>query len=212
MWQSTIAGNVGSAQPLNREADGRVSLQFSVAVNDKKRNPQTGEWDQITTWFTCFYHGARAEGIAPYITQGRSLTVVGRTSARMYPRQDGSMGMGHTINVDAVALQGGKSEDSGQANAQPGAAPNGAPPAQNAPATQPQNADYAQNAYGAPANNAPPRQNAYDAAAAKAAAAQNAYNAPPPGAPPAQAPASAPASAPETPQNPDEDDLDEIPF
>ena len=42
-----ISGNIGSNPELRSTAGGTAVLSFSVAVNDRKRNQSTGEWESV---------------------------------------------------------------------------------------------------------------------------------------------------------------------
>ena len=53
-------------------------LGFGVAVNDRRRNQQTGEWEDVPNFVDCTMFGQRAEGIAQYLSKGTKVSVEGK--------------------------------------------------------------------------------------------------------------------------------------
>lgn len=65
---------------LRGDGDKRV-LGFSVGVSNGKDS--NGQW-RDKTYYDCSIWGKRATALAPYLTAGTGVTVIGRTSAREY--------------------------------------------------------------------------------------------------------------------------------
>jgi single-strand DNA-binding protein len=101
MQTITIAGNVGK-DAATKQVNGQSVTEWSVAVSNGR--------DKDSTWFKCSMWGSRGEKLAGYITKGSKITVSGGLTAGVY---DGKPDM--KINVNDVALQGGKSDDRGDA-------------------------------------------------------------------------------------------------
>ena len=62
-----ISGNLTRDAELRCTAGGTQVLAFGVAVNDRRRNPQTGEWEDYPNFVDCTMFGNRAEAIARYL-------------------------------------------------------------------------------------------------------------------------------------------------
>lgn len=75
--QVAITGNL-TRDPELREAGGTHVLAFSVAVNDRRKNPQTGEWEDFPNYIDCVMFGARAEKLARYLRKGTKAAVSGK--------------------------------------------------------------------------------------------------------------------------------------
>ena len=106
MNQVIVAGRLGRDADLKpRSGDstrGNGSVcNFSVAVDvgfgDKKK----------TLWIACAIWGERAEKLAPYLTKGTAVTVVGDFDLRQYEKKDKTAGAEITCNVQRITLQGG---------------------------------------------------------------------------------------------------------
>lgn len=67
---------------LTRDAELRNGnspiLTFGVAVNDRRKNPQTGQWEEIPNFIDCVMFGSRASAIAQYLTKGTKVAIEGK--------------------------------------------------------------------------------------------------------------------------------------
>ena len=52
-----ISGNLTRDPELRATASGTQVLSFGVAVNDRRRNPQTGEWEDYPNFVDCTMFG-----------------------------------------------------------------------------------------------------------------------------------------------------------
>lgn len=87
-----IIGNVGRDPEERFSQDGRMYINFSVAVNDRPRRNQaadagTGGAQPVeqTTWFRVTAFGRQAEIVKEYVRKGTSVFVSGDLTAREYP-------------------------------------------------------------------------------------------------------------------------------
>lgn len=74
-----VTGNLTrDAELRNTNTNGTPVLNFSIAVNDRRRNNTTGEWEDYPNYFDCSLFGTRAEKIAQYLTKGRRVAIEGK--------------------------------------------------------------------------------------------------------------------------------------
>ena len=59
-----ITGNLTRDPELRATAGGTQVLSFGVAVNDRRRNAQTGEWEDYPNFVDCTMFGTRAEAVS----------------------------------------------------------------------------------------------------------------------------------------------------
>ena len=57
---------------------GTQVLSFGVAVNDRRRNPQSGEWEDYPNFVDCTMFGARAEALSRYLSKGTKVALSGK--------------------------------------------------------------------------------------------------------------------------------------
>lgn len=142
----TITGNLTRDPELKQTQGGTAVLQMGVAVNDRRRNPQTGEWEDVANFVDCAMFGTRAEKIAGYLAKGSKVAIEGRLRYRSW-EQDGQRRSKLEVVVDEIEFmsrrEGGQQVAQTAAYPQPAyvtpTAPSPYPPAPPAPQpTRPQ--------------------------------------------------------------------------
>lgn len=73
-----ITGNLTRDPELRATASGTQVLSFGVAVNDRRRNPQTGEWEDYPNFVDCTMFGTRAEAVSRYLQKGSKVAIEGK--------------------------------------------------------------------------------------------------------------------------------------
>lgn len=99
----TISGNLTRDPELRATASGTEVLGFSVAVNDRRRNPQTGVWEDIPNYIDCTMFGSRASALANILHKGSGVTVQGKLRWSQWER-DGQKRSKIEVVVDEIAL------------------------------------------------------------------------------------------------------------
>jgi single-strand DNA-binding protein len=130
-----IVGNLGRDPELRYTPQGDAVCNFSVAVNEKKRD-KAGELQDITTWFRVTLWRRQAENAAKYLTKGSPIYIEGRLHVEEWTDRDGNNR--HTLEVSASDMQflggrGGDSESAAEPAYSGGAS--AAPSAPSAPST-----------------------------------------------------------------------------
>ena len=74
---ATISGNLTRDAELRRTQSGTAVLTFSIASNDRMKNPATGEWEDRPNYFDCAMFGTRAEKLQAYLAKGAKVAVAG---------------------------------------------------------------------------------------------------------------------------------------
>lgn len=72
-----VTGNLTRDAELRDTQGGTSYLRMGVAVNDRRKNPQTGKWEDVPNFVDCVMFGTRAEAIARYLTKGMKVAVDG---------------------------------------------------------------------------------------------------------------------------------------
>lgn len=102
-----ITGNLTRNAELRRTSSGTAVLSFSVAVNDRRRNPQTQEWEDYANFVDCTMFGRRAEAIQQYLTKGLKVAVEGRLHYSSWEKDDQRRSK-LDVTVEEVELMGGR--------------------------------------------------------------------------------------------------------
>lgn len=86
--RATISGNLTRDAELRSTASGMPVLSFSVAVNDRRKNNQTGEWEDVPNFIDCTMFGTRAQSLSQYLTKGTKVAVEGKLRWSQWERDD----------------------------------------------------------------------------------------------------------------------------
>ena len=97
----TISGNLTRDPELRQTQGGTSVLQMGVAVNDRRKNPTTGEWEDVANFVDCVLWGTRAERVAQYLDKGTKVAIEGRLRYRAW-EQDGQRRSKLEVVVDEL--------------------------------------------------------------------------------------------------------------
>lgn len=81
-----ISGNLTRDPELRATTGGTQVLSFGMAVNDRRKNQQTGEWEDYPNFVDCTMFGSRAEKISCYLTKGCKVAVEGKLRYSQWER------------------------------------------------------------------------------------------------------------------------------
>lgn len=73
-----VSGNLTRDPELRSTASGMPVLGFGIAVNDRRRNQQTGEWEDYPNFIDCTMFGARAESVSRFLSKGSKVAIEGK--------------------------------------------------------------------------------------------------------------------------------------
>ena len=73
-----ITGNLTRDAELRTTPSGTSILNIGVAVNERRKSAQTGEWEDYPNFVDCTLFGRRAESLAQYLTKGTKVAIEGR--------------------------------------------------------------------------------------------------------------------------------------
>lgn len=117
-----LCGNLTRDPELRTTASGVSVCNFSIAVNRRFKNAQTGQ--QETDYFNVIAWRQLGELCSRYLAKGRKVAVVGSIQTRSYEANDGSKRTAFDIVADEVEFLSAKgSADQDGAQAAPAAHP-----------------------------------------------------------------------------------------
>jgi single-stranded DNA-binding protein len=73
-----LVGNLTRDPELRATAGGTSVCKIGLAVNERAKDPTTGEWGERPNYFDIDVFGAQAESCAQYLTKGRQVAIEGR--------------------------------------------------------------------------------------------------------------------------------------
>ncbi len=97
-----ITGNLTRDPELRATAGGTQMLTFGVAVNDRRKNPQTGEWEDVPNFVDCIVFGQRAEAVSRFITKGSKVAIEGKLRYSSWETKEGQRRSKLEVIVDEI--------------------------------------------------------------------------------------------------------------
>lgn len=98
----SIGGNLCRDAELRATASGMAVLTFSVAVNESRKNQQTGEYEDYPNYVDCTMFGRRAESVSRYLTKGTYVALTGRLHQNRWQNKDGQNRSKLEVTVDNI--------------------------------------------------------------------------------------------------------------
>jgi single-strand DNA-binding protein len=73
-----ISGNLTRDPDMRSTPGGMAIMQLRMAVNDRRKNSQTGEWEDAPNYVDVVVFGARAEALSRFLSKGSKIIVDGK--------------------------------------------------------------------------------------------------------------------------------------
>jgi single-strand DNA-binding protein len=84
-----ISGNLTRDPELRATGSGMSVLKLGVAVNDRRKNQQTGEWEDVPNFVDVTVFGARAEALSRFLSKGSKVAIEGKLRWSQWESQAG---------------------------------------------------------------------------------------------------------------------------
>ena len=109
----SISGNLTRDPELRATSGGTQILTFGVAVNDRRKNTQTGEWEDYPNFVDCVMFGRRAEAVSGFLRKGSKVALSGKLSYSSWEK-DGQRRSKLEVVVSEVEFMSGGRQAGGQ--------------------------------------------------------------------------------------------------
>jgi len=126
-----LTGNLTADPELRALPSGSSLCKMRVACNTRRKNGNTGEWEDKPNFFNVTVWGAQGENAARYLSKGRPVAIDGRLEWSEWETQEGAKRQGIDIIADSVQFLSSRDDASGG-----GFAGNGAPQGSDVPVDQ----------------------------------------------------------------------------
>lgn len=89
-----LCGNLTRDPEVRTTASGSQVMSFSIAVNDRAKNPQTGAWEDKPNYIDCAIFGSQQSGRVEFfsknLAKGSKVALEGRLRWSQWEAKDGS--------------------------------------------------------------------------------------------------------------------------
>ena len=100
--RAIVSGNLTRDPELRATPGGTQVLGFGIAVNDRRRNQQTGEWEDYPNFIDCTMFGNRAEALSRILRKGMKVVVEGKLRYSAWEDRDGGKRSKLEVIVDEI--------------------------------------------------------------------------------------------------------------
>ena len=107
-----ITGNLTRDPELRSLPSGTSVCDLRVAVNTRRKNGATGEWEDKPNYFDVKVWGAQGENCNRFLAKGRPVAIQGRLEWREWETQEGQKRQAVDIIADSVQFRGSRDDGS----------------------------------------------------------------------------------------------------
>jgi single-strand DNA-binding protein len=111
-----LTGNLTKDAELKQTAGGMAIVKMRLAVNDRRKNATTGQWEDSPNFIDVTMFGSRGEAVSRFLSKGKQIAVEGKLRWHEWESAAGEKRSGIEVVADDIELLGGRGE-SGAAGA-----------------------------------------------------------------------------------------------
>lgn len=97
-----VSGNLTRDPEVRTTASGNPVMGFGIAVNDRRKNSQTGEWEDYPNFIECTMFGARAQSVSRFLSKGSKVAIEGKLRWSQWETNEGQKRSKIEIIVDEI--------------------------------------------------------------------------------------------------------------
>ena len=111
-----ITGNLTRDPELRSTPGGMAILKMGIADNDRRKNSQTGEWEDAPNFFDVVLFGARGESLSRFLSKGSKIAVEGKLRWSSWETPEGDKRSKVEIVADDIEFMSARGEGGGGGN------------------------------------------------------------------------------------------------
>jgi single-strand DNA-binding protein len=108
-----LTGNLTRDPELKSTGSGLSICALRIATNTRRKNSQTGDWEEKPNYVSVTIFGRQGETAAQYLSKGRPVAIDGRLEWREWQSQSGEKREALEVIADNVQFLGGRDENGG---------------------------------------------------------------------------------------------------
>ena len=108
-----ISGNLTRDPELRATSGGTPVLGMRMAVNDRRKNQQTGEWEDVPNYVDVTVFGARGEALSRFLSKGSKIAVEGKLRWSEWESQAGEKRSRLEVVADDIEFMSSREGGSG---------------------------------------------------------------------------------------------------
>jgi single-strand DNA-binding protein len=108
-----LTGNLTKDAELKQTAGGMAIVKIRLAVNDRRKNAASGQWEDSPNFIDVVIFGSRGEALSRFLSKGKQIAVEGKLRWSEWESQTGDKRSKVEVVADDIELLGGRGEGGG---------------------------------------------------------------------------------------------------
>jgi single-strand DNA-binding protein len=108
-----LTGNLTRDAELKQTSGGMAIVKMRLAVNDRRKNASTGQWEDSPNYIDVTMFGSRGEALSRFLSKGKQIAVEGKLRWHEWESSAGEKRNGLEVVADDIELLGGRGEGAG---------------------------------------------------------------------------------------------------
>ncbi len=129
-----ISGNLTRDPEVRTTASGMPVMSLGIAVNDRRKNNQTGEWEDYANFIDCTMFGSRAQNVSQFLSKGQRVFIEGKLRYSQWEK-DGQRRSKIEVIIDDIDFGSRRDNSGGSQSYSGGESYGGGAAAYSAPVT-----------------------------------------------------------------------------
>jgi single-strand DNA-binding protein len=105
-----LTGNLTRDAELKQTPGGMAIAKIRLAVNDRRKNATSGQWEDTPNYIDVVMFGSRGESLSRFLTKGKQIAVEGKLRWREWESQAGEKRSAIEVVADDIELLGGRGD------------------------------------------------------------------------------------------------------
>jgi single-strand DNA-binding protein len=105
-----LTGNLTRDAELKQTSGGMAIVKMRLAVNDRRKNASTGQWEDSPNYVDVTMFGARGEALSRFLSKGKQIAVEGKLRWHEWESAAGEKRNGIEVVADDIELLGGRAD------------------------------------------------------------------------------------------------------
>lgn len=107
-----LVGNLTADPEMRSTAGGMAIMKMRLAFNDRRKNSESGQWEDVPNYVDVTMFGARAESVSRFLSKGSRIGVDGKLRWRQWETPEGDKRSAIEVIADDIALLSSRGEAS----------------------------------------------------------------------------------------------------
>jgi len=111
-----ISGNLTRDPELRSTPSGMAVLKMGMAVNDRRKNQQSGEWEDVPNFVDVTMFGARGEAVSRFLSKGSKVAIEGKLRWSSWETPQGDKRSKLEVIADEIEFMSSRDGGSGSSS------------------------------------------------------------------------------------------------